>query len=461
MNVPWRRVHLVGVGGTGQSALACLLAESGVLVTGSDAVKGPTWGALAKAGVDAWVGSRPERLGAEIEAVVRSASVPDSDGEVRFARERGIPILKYAEAVGRVVAPRRLLTVSGTHGKTTTCGMLVSALRAARREPGFLIGGERIEAPSGAARVGTSPEFVLEACEYDRSFLQYTPSAAGVTCADPDHLDYFKTPSAFREAFEAFLGRVEEGGTIVLASDARSLRTPPGRRVLRAGFDAEDDWRAVDLEPTAEGTRLCAATPHGTLGPFVVRLPGRHNVANALVAAALASATGAEGAEALSGACAFAGMRRRFEARPWRFGFWVDDYAHHPVELAALIAASRQRYPGRTLWLIFQPHQFVRTRIFLDRFAEVLATADRVLLAPVYGVREEGVSGVDHRVLADAARARGAKVECLDGLPEGGALLTRIPEGSVVLCAGAGDLWRLSEAVRTGAIPSPRVVDTA
>ncbi len=446
MQLPSSRFHLVGVGGSGMSALARLLHGAGAEVTGSDAVGGEVLHTLRNEGITTWAGDRPERVAGESGWVVRSAAVPPSDPEVRECERRGFTSLLYAEAVGRLSKGKRTLAVAGTHGKTTTTALTVSALRSGGLDPSHLVGGEVPEL-GGNGHGGQDDVLVVEACEFNRSFHQLRPFAAGILNLDHDHFECYPSTEELIEAFAVYLARVCSGGTVLVEEFVPDAVVNAARRdvrVLRVGAGLFADLRAVDVAddlgrysfvPQLEGHRL----------PRVhLRIPGRFQIHNALFALGLAATVGAD----LEGACAgienFCGVRRRFELHRGRNGGrLVDDYAHHPAEIRAVIRAARRRFPGKRLVVAFQPHQHRRTLHLLDQFAEVLADADHCLIADIYGAREshelrERISAID---LVEAIRDQGGRSELggqIHELPE--RLTAAHREGDLLLILGAGDI---------------------
>ena len=442
------RFHFVGVGGAGMSGLARLLAGSGCRVTGSDQGGGAVVERLLAEGVDVWTGTQPDRMRGEDGYVVRSAAVPLADQEVQECVRRGFTSLLYAEAVGRLSEGRRTLAIAGTHGKTTTTGLTVAALRGAGVEPSHLIGGEVPEL-GGNGRWGNSPEFVVEACEFNRSFHNLRPYGAAILNLDHDHFDCYPSTDELIEAFAGYLARVRPGGAALLEESVpgavlNSLRTDV--RILTVGSGLFADIRAIDVRddlgrfsfvPIVDGLRL----PRVQLA-----LSGRHNMHNALFALGLAPVSGADLVGACSGLAEFGGVRRRFEMHNGAAGgLLVNDYAHHPVEIRAVLQAARKRFPGRSLLAVFQPHQFQRTLCLLPEFATALAAADRTLVVDIYGAREsaEMKASVSAQDLVQAIRGQGGVAEAgggVDGLVD--RVLQHRRRDEIVLLLGAGDIDR-------------------
>jgi UDP-N-acetylmuramate--alanine ligase len=440
------RFHFVGVGGAGMSGLARLLAGSGCIVTGSDATGGAVVERLAAEGLDVWLGARPDRLHGEDGYVIRSAAVPLADVEVQECVRRGFTSLLYAEAVGRLSEGRRTLAIAGTHGKTTTTGLTVAALRAAGVEPSHLIGGEVPEL-GGNGRWGGSPEFVVEACEFNRSFHNLRPFGAAILNVDHDHFDCFPSTDDLIAAFAGYLARVRPGGTALVEESVpravlASLRSDV--HILTVGSGLWSDIRAVDVRDDLGRFGFVPVVLGRRLPRVQLSLSGRHNMHNALFALGLVQVAGADLEGACRGLGEFGGVQRRFELHTGaRGGLLVNDYAHHPVELRAVFAAARRRFPGRRLLAVFQPHQFQRTLCLLPQFAEALAGADTTLVVDIYGARESAAmqASVSAADLVTAIRDAGGAAEA------GGAVAT-LPErvlraragDDIVLLLGAGDI---------------------
>lgn len=418
-----RSAHLIGIGGTGMCALAHALLDAGCRVTGSDRAPGETTAALEARGAVVARGHARSNVPPGVEVVVRSAAVPLDNPEV-------VPgTLKYAEMAGRLTRLRRTLAVAGCHGKTTTTALLATILERAERAPSYLCGGfiPQLGRP-GAWREGR--DLVVEACEFDRSFLHYRTACAIVTNIEADHLDYYKDLGEIREAFGQFAGAAD----VVIAG--------PGtvKADIVFGF-GDGDWHARRIRP-AGGCWSFEAVRFGVpFGEFRLRVPGRHNVLNALgaIAAADWAGVGREMIELAVGE--FTGAARRFQLMGERDGVWVvDDYAHHPTEIRAVLKAARERFPGRQLWALFQPHQHSRTRILMEEFAACFGDADRVLIAETFSARDAAPSDAAHEL---AARVANAGIATLYMPSKEDALrLARsvIPTGSVLITLGAGDI---------------------
>ena len=446
-----RPVHFVGIAGAGMSALAELFVRRGVAVTGCDANPAGT-DDLRRLGIDV-VPHDPAHVDAARALVVTSA-MPKDHPELQRARERGVPVIRRAEALGEVTRDREVIGIAGTHGKTTTTVMAAEALAAAGRDPTALAGG-RVATWGGNLRAGNDRLYVVEADEYDRSFLALKPTVAVVTNVDADHLDIYHDIADIRAAFAQF---VSVARTIVVCAEdpgAAAVRLPSGHEVVRyalsGGVDpspqsATHDARllARDVRSTGDGSRFDVVFDDEALGAVSVRVPGRHNVLNALAAIGAGLALGARLDAMGRGLARFAGVERRFERVGAANGVTiVDDYAHHPTEIVATLAAARGAFPGRRLVAAFQPHLFSRTRDFAREFGAALAAADALYLAEIYPSREQPIPGVTAALIADAVSAAGGRLAWRGERAHlADALARDVREGDVVLTMGAGDITR-------------------
>src|SRR5712691_794145 len=437
-----RPVHFMGIGGAGMSALATVAMRRGVGVTGCDT--DPSGAAdLAALGVEVWQGHDPRHLEG-VRAIVVTAAVGQDHPELKRARELGIPVVRRADALGQAVAGGTVVAVAGTHGKTTTTVMVTEALTAAGRNPTGLVGG-RVAGWGGNARVGGSDLYVVEADEFDRAFLSLKPTIAVVNNVEADHLECYGSLEALEAAFADFANRA--GRVIIGADDAGADRVALHVKapVWRVGHGATADVRirAVRLEPG--GSRATISLPGGDSVELQLIVPGLHNVRNAAAALAVLQALGADvqaGARALS---QFHGVGRRFERLGAAAGVTVvDDYAHHPTEVAATLAAARQTFPGRRLVAVFQPHLFSRTALHGEALGKALAAADVVVVAPIYAAREQPQAGVTHHlVVRGATRAGAATVAVRDRAGLTTHVARAVRAGDVVFTLGAGDITRV------------------
>ncbi|GMU64038.1 MAG: UDP-N-acetylmuramate--L-alanine ligase [Acidobacteriota bacterium] len=442
--------HFVGIGGAGMSGIAEVLAQYDVRVSGCDQAASETTERLARVGVPVALGHSPDHLDG-VDLVVVSSAIGADSPEVRAARERGITVVRRAEMLAELMRLKYGVAVAGTHGKTTTTSMVGAILTEAGLDPTVIVGG-RLRVSGTGARLGRSDYMVVEADEFDRSFLSLAPILAVVTNVDVDHLDTYRDLGEILDAFVAFASRVPFFGQVIACADDANVRALlprlADRRVLTYGLDGAWDLVAGELESRPEGSRFrLTHRVSGDLGAIEIPLPGVHNVRNALAAIAVGLALGVPVAVVARALARFTGVHRRFE----RLGCWhgaevVDDYAHHPTEVAATLAAARQVYPRRQLHVVFQPHLFSRTRDLAVDFGRALLAADRVVVTDVYASRERPVAGVTGELVAQAARSLGhGRVEYCADWREVPDRLVGVSDGDVVLTLGAGDIYRLAE----------------
>lgn len=436
-----RPVHFVGIAGAGMSSLAQLFLGRGVPVTGCDANPSSAPD-LERLGVHV-TPHDPSHVD-EARALVVTSAMPKDHPELVRARDLGIPVIRRAEALGEVTVGRELIGIAGTHGKTTTTVMTTAALASAGRDPTALVGG-RVSAWEGNLRAGTDRLYVVEADEYDRSFLALSPTVAVVTNVEADHLDIYTDLDDIKRTFAQF---VRGARTIVLCADddgANHLATPSSTEVIRFGISS-GDARVVarDLVLAPHGSAFRVVYDDEDLGEVRLRVPGRHNVLNALAALSGGLAIGALVPEMAKGLGEFSGVERRFQKLGEMRGVTVvDDYAHNPGKVAAAIATARVAFPHRRLVVAFQPHLFTRTRDFASEFGAALASADEVFLTEVYPAREQPIPGVSSALIADALRsARGTLTWEGDRTRLADALASVVHEGDVVLTIGAGDITK-------------------
>ncbi|MGH7573065.1 MAG: UDP-N-acetylmuramate--L-alanine ligase [Gemmatimonadota bacterium] len=440
-----RRFHFVGIGGAGMSALAELLVARGYEVSGCDRRPGPAAARLVRLGVDVREGHGDHA--APGSALVVTSAVPLDHPEIVAARERGDLVVRRAELLGTVMDRMRGIAVAGTHGKSTTTAMIGAVLEAAGGDPTVLVGG-RIRGREGNARIGQGPWLVAEADEFDRSFLALSPECAVINNLEADHLDTYGTMDALREAFGHFVGRTREGGVVALGIDdpeVRGLRVPPGRRAVTFGLHVEADVRGSGIERRRLETGFLIRLPDQEAIPVILGLPGAHNVLNALGAAAAAWGLGIPRDAIVRGLAAGQGVERRFEIVHEDADILiVDDYAHHPSEIAATLESARSGWPERRLVAVFQPHLYSRTRDLAREFGAALASADLVFVTNVYAAREEPIPGVSGRLVSEAARTASAEAIDVENGMAADTVAARLEPGDLVVTMGAGDIDSLA-----------------
>ncbi len=446
-------VHMIGIGGSGMSGAAAMLLSMGARVSGSDAQKFDGVGRLVKRGARVMIGQRAENVPSDARLVVASAAIPATNPELVEARSRGLRVLSYAELLGVVVGLREGLAVAGTHGKSTTTAMTAFLLREAGLDPSFVVGAHCDQLGGSSAAAG-GRHFVVESCEYNRSFLHLRPALAAVLNVEPDHLDYYSGISEIVEAFGQFCRQVRPDGLVVVNGDdecACRAASSSAAKVETFGFSKGLDWRAIDL--VEERGCFQITVEYQGERAFVTRMgiAGKHNVANALAAAALAHRAGCSYEQIAASLSRFQGISRRMMLRGTGRGVTiVDDYAHHPTEIRATIKAVRGQYAPRRTWVVFQPHQHERTRVFLEDFAGSFGDADEVIVSDIFSAREgssrygsEGSMELVARIHAHGGRA--TYLATLESVTEH--LDAMVVEGDMVLTMGAGDIWKVADGL--------------
>ncbi|MDI9549226.1 MAG: UDP-N-acetylmuramate--L-alanine ligase [Chloroflexota bacterium] len=452
---PSLRVHLIGIGGAGLSAIARVLLEMGLAVSGSDMQAGPVTAHLAQHGAQIF----PQQVAANLleqpadqrpHVVLISSAVHDDNPELAAARQLGLPVVKRTDFLPALLQGRQVIAVAGTHGKSTTTAMIIQVLRAAGLDPGFIVGANLPGLGNAAAGSGT--HFVIEADEYDHMFLGLEPAVAVITNVEWDHPDCYPTPSSFRKAFMQFIDRVERGGLVISCSDdegAETLRSytySRGPRWITYGLNEAADMRAV-LRPMQDCDTSAADLVwwHAPAGRLRLSVPGVHNIRNALAALAVSSWCNVPLEQAMGSLARYTGVARRFEAKGEAAGVQVfDDYAHHPTEIMATLAAARQRFPDRRIWAVFQPHTFSRTERMLYRMGDSFDHADQVIVTDIFAAREVDDGSVSSAELVAASphpaiRYIAGLCECADYLA------AHTQAGDIVITLGAGDGYKAGE----------------
>jgi UDP-N-acetylmuramate--alanine ligase len=446
-----RRIHFVGIGGIGMSGIAELLANLGYAVSGSDARQSDVTDRLKSLGVTVQVGHRAGNVG-DADVVVYSSAVRADNPELAQARERRVPVIPRAEMLAELMRLRFGIAVAGAHGKTSTTSMIALVLERAGLDPTAVIGG-RLSAFGSNARLGQGEYMVVEADESDRSFLKLSPSIAVMTNIDREHMEAYGSYADLQQAFVDFANKVPFYGAIVACADDAELGAVAGRftrRTITYGIEAaEAEVRATDVVLEGFGARCVVhhRRSHGdghaaALGPLTLQVPGRHSVLNALAAVAVGLELDVPFARIAGALAEFHGAERRFQRVGTSDGITVvDDYGHHPTEIAAVVAAARAARPTRVV-LAFQPHRYTRTRDLMEAFGRTLAEADEVVLTDIYPASEDPIPGVTLEALADAVNAHRVTpvhtVRTVGELPEAVARLARA--GDLVLTLGAGSI---------------------
>jgi UDP-N-acetylmuramate--alanine ligase len=449
-------VHLVGVGGIHMSGIAQVLRARGHSVSGSDLYLTPLTEKLEAMGVTVSRGHDAANVG-EAELVVYTSAAHEDNPEIIEARRRGLPAIKRAQMVARLMEGKRSIAIAGTHGKTTTSSLVAFMLRQAGRSPTFMVGGEMLDLETNAMP-GDGPDFVVEADEFDAAFLNYYPDIALVTNVEPDHLDIYGSFERLKDTFRQFLSQVKPNGYIVACRDDPALQAMLPEtagddvnlpvHVVSYGLDPSSEWLAEGISSKGvDGYTFVVKCGKRVYATFETRLPGIHNVSNALGAIAVGSILGLPLEAMRRSVAEFRGVKRRFQPVGEAAGVTVmDDYAHHPTEVRATLAAARDRFPGRRLVCLFQPHTYSRTRYLLDGFRTCFADCDVLLIAETYAAREEPSAGMSAEELArevSQPRARYAG----DLAHSAAAAAELLQPGDVFFTIGAGDVEKVGPMV--------------
>jgi UDP-N-acetylmuramate--alanine ligase len=444
------RIHLVGIGGTGVGPIAVILANMGFRVSGSDLRMTLEMERLKSKGVEVYCGHSGENIKDDVDLVVTSAAVPDDNPELVAARLKGIPIWSRAQMLGWLMSDKVGIAVAGTHGKTTTTSMLGMVLEAIGLDPTVYAGGSS-DALDVGARVGKGKLFVAEACEAFNSFLELRPKIAVVTNIEADHLDFHGSLEGVIQSFKQFLSRIENDGHAVLCVDCPNVRRIAPyvqAHVVSYGFDEAATCRAYDIDISAYQPRFKVWLNGRDLGDFRLCVPGIHNVKNALAVIAVVDVLGIDPAAIREALSRFRGVGRRFEVLGMSRGITVvDDYAHHPTEVAATISAARSF--NRRVIAVFQPHLYSRTQYFAPEFARSLGLADLVYVSEIYAAREKPIPGVSGAMIVDMVNenepGKAKFVPAKEQLPE--ELLSILKPEDLVLIMGAGDIRSVGETL--------------
>ena len=447
-------VHCIGIGGIGLSAIAEILLNKGILVSGSDFNESEIIDRLIEKGAKIYLGHREKNI-AGAELVIYSVAVPPENPELQAARAKGIPVVTRAEALGELMRHAKCsIAVAGAHGKTTATSMISLILRNAGKEPTILVGGNLSEI-GGNVEVGHLDYFITEACEYMDSFLSLHPKYAVILNIDSDHLDYFKDIDHIVRSFDSFANLVPDDG-VVFAYDANpfvsSILKDLKRKCVTFGFHEKCGFRADNIEFDREGFPAFSIAQDGEpLCRIRLHIPGEHNIANALAAVACSITMGIELDVIVSTLEGYRGTQRRFDIQgtTTRQVRIVDDYAHHPAEIAATIKAARN-VPHEKMWVLFQPHTYTRTLALQDEFAEALDAADKVVLADIYAAREKNPNNVNSKMILDKMKDKnpGKEAWYLESFNDiANFVLTYAEPGDLVITMGAGDINKVGEAI--------------
>lgn len=444
---------MIGIGGTGMSSLASLILANGWDVSGSDSAASEVTTKLHNEGAQITIGHSAENLPADCSIVACSAAIPADNPEMAAARAQSIPVLKYAQVLGIISSTKKTVAVAGTHGKTTTTAMVTSILRTAGLPASYVLGGQAPFLGQNLSE-GGGEYFVVEACEYDRSFLNLKPSAAIITNVEPDHLDYYGTFDEVQKAFSQFADLLDNSGKLVVCADCRAAVEASSccrAERLLCGFST-DDYRIADDTIVSGSHKFALQTPRGSVGPIHLRIPGIHNVRDAALATTLTLQLGVSPEAILSALEQFPGVNRRFQILTRKSAeiTVIDDYAHHPSEILSVVFSCREMFPSSSLWVLFQPHQHSRTLALFDSFAEALLQADNAVVAPIYSVRE----GMKEQ-MSVSSQDLVSRVNELGGWAEHIGEQEKIVEffsenlrpGDVLAVMGAGDIYKTAARI--------------
>ncbi len=453
-----KHVHLIGIGGTGLSAIAKVLLEKGYTVSGSDRDDSPLFKSISGAGALTFLGHKPEQIsGAEL--IIRSSAIPDDNPEVVAALARGIPVLKRADFLDELTQGKQTVAVAGSHGKTTTTAMLIWILHQLDTDPSFISGG-MVSQLGCNAHAGTGPQFVIEADEYDYMFLGLTPRIAIITNIEHDHPDCFPTLEDYRAAFRSFLKRLPTDGIALVCMDDPETRLLikempiPRSQCFGYGTSGDATYKAVGLTtingyPQFELVYQALDRSIINLGSVQLRIPGHHNALNATGALSALHLLGMPMSAAIQAMSEFTGAGRRFEIIGDAGGVTIiDDYGHHPSEIAATLDAAQSCFSGHRIWAIWQPHTYTRTKNLQDEFEQALDLADKVLVLQIYAARESD-PGFSAQHIAEALSANKAHY-IADFKHAAGYLLDKLIPGDIAIIFSAGNAIQLSRAVLEG-----------
>lgn len=445
-------VHFIGIGGISMSGLAEILSKAGFSVSGSDAKESDLTRHLVSLGIQVFYGQAGENITPGIDLVVYTAAISEDNPEWKSARDKGIPMLTRAELLGQIIDNYpQSIAVSGTHGKTTTTSMLSHILLAANTDPTITVGGI-LPAIGGNLRVGNSETFLTEACEYTNSFLNFRPRYSIILNIEEDHMDFFKDLADIRHSFQSFAANTIPSGAIVINGEIENYEeivAGLSQKIITYGFSPVFDYYAKEISYDEKACATFTAVHHDReLFKITLKVPGIHNVGNALSAIALSYLMGLSPDAVVQGLSQFGGADRRFQYKGSVDGVTIiDDYAHHPTEIRATLTAAAN-YPHQRLVLVFQPHTYSRTQAFLDDFAEVLSMADLVVLSDIYAAREKNTLGISSLDILARLKDRGCECYYFPSFEEiEKFLLKKCMHGDLLITMGAGNVVEIGESL--------------
>ena len=443
-------IYFMGIGGISMSGLAELLLEKGFTVSGSDSKESALTTMLQDKGVSIFYGQKASNITDAIDCVVYTSAIHPDNPEFRAAKAANLPLLSRAELLGQIMKNYQIpIAISGTHGKTTTTSMISEILLAAGTDPTLSIGGI-LKTIGGNIRIGKSPYFVTEACEYTNSFLSFFPKISLILNIEEDHLDFFKDLADIRSSFRRFARLLPKDGTLIINGDIEQyeeITEGLACRVITYGSTPACDYYPTDIRFDEMGrTVFTAHGPGNMVQELHLGVPGLHNLYNALASLALSDCLELSRDVAVKALHQFSGTDRRFEYKGTIGGVTIiDDYAHHPTEIAATLQAA-SNYPHKKLWCVFQPHTYSRTKTFLPEFAQALLSADHIVLADIYAARETDTLGISSKDLQQALRDLGHSCEYFSTFDEiENFLLENCTPGDLLITMGAGDVHKIGE----------------
>ncbi len=445
-----KKLHFVGIGGIGMSGIAEVLLDQKFAITGSDRAASDNTERLESLGAKVFIGHSAANLQPDVDALVYSSAVPSDNPELVEAKRRNIPVIRRAEMLAEVMRLKYGIGIAGTHGKTTTTSMISLVLMEGGVDPTVIVGGRLHGLAGSNARMGKGDFIVVEADEFDRSFLSITPTIAVLTTLETDHLDCYRDLDDIKGAFIQFATKVPFYGFVVLCLDEPALQEIMSRikkKIITYGLNGQADLQAVNIVHDQNRSRFTVVRGGKDLGEVTLQIPGKHNVQNALAAIAVGLELGVPFAKVKAGIEKFTGVFRRWEVKADLHGITVvDDYAHHPTEIRATLAGAKSGWRRRVV-CVFQPHLYSRTRDFYDEFGKSFFNADVLVLTDVYPAREEPIQGINGELIANAAKGFGHKnvhyVPDKKQVP--GFLMGMKQPGDIIITMGAGDIWKYGE----------------
>jgi len=438
---------MVGIAGAGMSNIATILAQKGYRVSGSDLQSNSITSKLEKLGIEIYKGHSPSNLQEGVDLLVISSAIPQENCEVKLARERNIPILKRGQMLANIVNSCKAIAVAGAHGKTTTTSMLYTILENCNLDPTFILGGE-MQGNNLGAKLGGGEYAIVEADESDASFLALKPYIAVVTNIEDDHLDFYKSLENLQKAFKLFVDEVKpEGFALIYGGDntVTNIRSETRSRVITYGDTPECDYYIQNWQIKDMGSQFYVYRQGEELGLVVLPIPGKHNSLNALAALAVAYEIGLDFEAASRALQKFKGAKRRFELIGQVGNVKIiDDYAHHPTEIRATIAAARDCHPEGRIITVFQPHRFSRTKMLGQQLGEALVGVDKAIITDIYSAGEKPINGLSAEIVYEAAKKAGCNAEYLPTFVAiEDYLLNYVQNNDLVITMGAGDIWKL------------------